>query len=163
MGVLFENGMALPSKAFDIWRRLYGRFEIEPGPAIGSAPEVATSIIPVTLVDELLKQAKAMVSPSMDLSGGGSATITAFRVPIGERWTVYRLFRSSTVAGSRLRLIDPLNDNIILTLAGTAEEVVEIGSPFVLEESWVIGMQETGNGGDTSESVHALVTVEAAF
>jgi len=161
--VLVETGMALPSKAFDIWRRLTNRFQLETGVVIGSAPEVSTSIIPVTQVDDLLRDPRALDSGAFDLSGGGSLTVTMFTVPTGERWNVHRIFRTSTVAGSRVRVIDPLNDNIALTLAGTAEEIVDFGSPFYMNEGWILGMQETGNGGDVNESLNILITSEEAF
>jgi len=163
VGALVDIGMALPSKAFDIWRRLYNRFDIEVGVVEGSAPEVGTSIIPVTQVDELLKQSRGLVSPTVDLSGGGSLPITMFQVPVGERWKVYRIFRTSTVAGSRVRFIDPLNGNVVVSLAGTAEEIITMGEGYILEENWIIAMQETGNGGDTSESLNILISAEEAF
>lgn len=163
MGELVKLGMALPSKAFDIWRRLYNRFDIEVGVVEGSAPEVGTSIIPVTQIDELLKQARAIVSDVMDLTGAGSLTVPGFTVPVGERWKLFRLWRSSTVGSSRIRIVDPLNSDIILTLSGTAEEIVNLGSDFTLEEGWVIGLQETNDAGDSAETLHALITSEEAF
>lgn len=163
MGFLTDMGGALPSKAFDIWRRLYNRFDIEVGVAVGSAPEVATSIIPVTQVDELLKQARAVISEAMDLTGSGSLTVAGFTVPAGERWKLYRIFRSATTGSARVRIVDPLNDDIILTLSGTSEEIINFGEPFTLEEGWIIGMQETNNGADGAESMHALITSEEAF
>jgi len=43
-----------PSKRFDIWRRLYTRFLIEPFPAEGASPAVSTLVTPITDADELL-------------------------------------------------------------------------------------------------------------
>jgi len=163
MGFLTEAGAALPSKAFDIWRRLYSRFDIEVGVAVGSAPEVGTSIIPVTVVDELLRQPRALVSPSVDLSGSGSLTITMFTVPDGERWHVFQIIRTATVGGSRVRVIDPLNGNTAVSLAGTAEEAIRFGSPFTMEEKWIVGMQETNDGADTAEVLNMLIEAENAF
>jgi len=164
MGVLVDTGMAIQSKSFDIWRRLYTRFQLEPGPSvIGGLPEVSTSVIPVTQVDDLLREGRALIGNTVDLSGGGSLTIACHTVPSGQRWNLFRAWRTTTAAGTRIRIADPRNDDIILTIAGTAEEVVNFGAPFVLEEGWIIGLQETGNGSDIAEQVHILITAEDAF
>jgi len=164
MGVLVQTGMAIESKAFDIWRRLYTRFSLEPGPLVeGGLPEVSTSIIPTTNVDELLQQGRALISDDMDLSGGTTLTIPGFTVPTGERWKLYRLWRSGTIVASRVRIVDPRNSDIILTSPSIPEEVINFGAPFTLEEGWIIGMQETGNAGDSAETMHVLITSEEAF
>jgi len=163
MGFLVDAGAALPSKAFDVWRRLYARFDIEPGVVVGSAPEVGTSIIPVTQVDELLRVASIQTSELTDLSGGGSLLIRMLTVPEGERWRLGHMFRTSTVAGTRMVAIDPSGAHVNLQSTGTNERTYEPGFEMVLDEGWSLGMQETGNAGDTAEGITALVTVEDAF
>lgn len=163
MGFLVEMGAAIPSKAFDVWRKLYARFQLEPGPAIGSTPEVGTSIIPVTQVDELLRFAALRKSALFDLSGGGSLILPMLTVPSGERWRLGHMFRTSTVGGTRMAIIDPDGTHINLQQSGTAERVYEPGFELVLDEGWSLGMGETGNGSDTAEQITAYVTIENAF
>jgi len=163
MGFLFEMGAAIPSKAFDVWRRLYARFELEPGPVVGSAPEVGTSIIPVTQVDDLLRTPRLIKSALTDLSGAGSLTIAMVTVPAGERWRVITIFRTSTIAGSRVKVIDTEGVNANLSISGTGERMVEPGATMTLDEGWALGMQETGDAGDTSEQLHVWADVEKAF
>jgi len=164
MGILADQGIAIQSKAFAIWTRLYTRFSLEPGPSvIGGQPEVATSIIPVTQVDELLKVAKADKSELIDLSGGGGAAIAMLTVPTGKRWQVGTIFRSSTTGSSRVVVIDPELVPTNITNSGTSEEMVQLGTRLVLDEGWAIGMRETGNGADVAELIHVTFTEEDAF
>jgi len=163
MGFLFDIGAGIPSKAFDIWRRLYTRFDLEPGPAVGGAPEVGTSIIPVTQVDDLLRLPKLKVSASTDLSGAGALTIPMLIVPGGERWKLVSLFRTSTIAASRIKVIDEGGVTVNLSKGGTAEELYIPGEGMVLDEGWALGMVETGDAGDTAELLQAHVEVEDAF
>jgi len=164
MGILADQGMAIQSKAFQIWTRLYTRFSLEPGPSvIGGQPEVGTSIIPVTQVDELLRQAQVAVSAATDISGGGSLAIEMLTVPVGKRWRVTSIHRTSTIAASRVLMMDRDNNAVNITAAGTVEEMIYPGEALVMDEDWALGMRETGNAGDTAELLQITRTEEDAF
>lgn len=78
------NQETIPSRALEVWRRLYTRYLLEPFPASVS-PDVSKTIVPVTQADDLLKKSLAFI---------GSATATATgdlelaAVPVGKRWTL---------------------------------------------------------------------------
>lgn len=164
MGFLADQGAAIQSKSFDVWRRLYTRFQLEPGPSvIGGVPEVGTSIIPVTQVDDLLRTAKVQVSGITDLSGGGAFAKRMLTVPTGKRWRVTTVHRTATTGGTRVLIINKPGVSVNVSAVGTSEEMVVIGEALILDEGWSIGMRETGDGADTAELVQATFTEEDAF
>lgn len=77
----------IPSKRFDIWRRLYTRFLLEPAPA-STGPDVGKTILPVTDADELLRV------PRIDTTVTGTLTVglrPVRTVPDGERWRLHAM------------------------------------------------------------------------
>lgn len=164
MGILADQGIAIQSKAFAIWTRLYTRFSLEPGPSvIGGQPEVATSIIPVTQVDELLRDSQVQISASTDISGAGGLAIRMLTVPTGKRWRVNSVHRTATTGSSRVLMIDSDGSAVNISAAGTSEEMVPQGESFVMDEAWSLGMRETNNGADTAELLQATLTEEDSF
>jgi len=153
-----------PSKLFDLWRRLYTRFSIEPAPADPElGPAVATTIFPVTVADDLLKLPVA-TSDSLDISASAGSFVLAQTVPAGKRWTVMWVFRSSTVANSRIRgIVTPSQVTLFLTVVGTGNEVPLELKDVVFEEGDQIGMETTGNAGDDTITLQMYVLEEDAF
>lgn len=155
--------MTQPSKLFDVWRRLYTRFAIEPYPADGEGPQVSTTIFPVTDADQLV-QAPVGSSDQLDLSAGAGAFVLAQTVPDGKRWRMMYIFRSSTVANSRIRVVvTPAAVALSLTILGTADEIPLALKDMVFEQGDQIGMQTTGNAGDTSITLQMYLVEEDAF
>lgn len=86
-----QNGhdlQLIPSKRFEVWSRLYGRFLLEPLPAGPPQAAVSPLIVPVTQADELLRQPEGR-SENPTISGTG--TVTMYTVPVGERWRLYAI------------------------------------------------------------------------
>jgi len=52
---------SIPSRALEVWRRLYTRYTLEPGPA-SIAPDVLKTIVPVTQADLLLARHKGIIT-----------------------------------------------------------------------------------------------------
>jgi len=164
MGILADQGVAIQSKAFAIWARLYTRFSLEPGPStIGGQPEVATSIIPVTQVDELLRDSQVQLSAATDISGGGSLAVRMLTVPEGKRWRVNTTHRTTTSTASRVLMIDADGNAVNISAAGTAEQMIIPAEAFVMDEGWSLGMRETGDAADSAELLQSTLTEEDAF
>jgi len=159
--------MTQPARRFDLWRRLYTRFLIEPFPAAeGEAPSVATTIFPVTDADALLlvEGAQQFVVPAVD-SVGQKVGIT---VPEGKRWVVHAI---SAIRASGDRNIDEfilrdddagLNMPIHLFTAAS-REVVILGTPLTLDENDRVDVNYVGGTNSTSFTVTLWASEGDAF
>jgi len=85
-----QNGdlRLIPSKRFEVWSRLYGRFLLEPQPAGFPQAAVSPLIVPVTQADDLLRLPEGR---SENPTISGISTLTMFTVPPGERWRLYAM------------------------------------------------------------------------
>lgn len=156
--------MVQPSKLFDLWRRLYTRFAIEPLPAQdGPSPGVATTVFPVTDADELLKiQVANTVQLDLDITAG--ALVTAFTVPAGKRWRVRYARRSSSTVNTRARgIFTPSQITIFLSVLGTSDEVLSHLEGFIMEQGDIIGLESTDDVGDGSINFTLVVDESDAF
>lgn len=154
----------IPSKRFDIWRRLYARFTLEPAPASGSQAAVGVVVIPVTQVDRLLGVRAAQLVTE-DLSPGAGAARGIYSCPVGVRATV--LFVSGELTSSNTQLLARLliagaTTDIALTAPGTAFRTYE-GNPLTLDEGDSIIWLTTGNAGDSARVAGAIVVEEQSF
>ncbi len=153
----------IPSRAFDIWRRLYTRFRLEPEPAEGSRPGVGMVIVPVTMVDKLLEVVVPTVT-TLDLTGVGDLHVPAYTVPTGRRATVLHARRgiSATITWIELSIDGSL---FSVTAAGVVEAFLGsyVQVPLVLDAGDSIGLHETGNAGDGARLIEILVLEEEAF
>ena len=93
--VQVQEPVLLPAKQWNVWSRLYGRFKLEPSPAVGSNAYVSPIIQPTTDADRLLKQTVGVDFPTVSVTVNQRYIITT--VPSGERWTIMylRVRRSS--------------------------------------------------------------------
>ena len=137
--------MVQPSKRFDVWRRLYARFKIEPFPATGEGPGVSTTITPITDADVLLRVA-VFGGGTINLSASAGNKILVQSVPEGKVWIVKGVFRPTTVANSSL-ILRSGGAGLTISALDTAELFVPIPN-IRLAESGGIGMLTTGNAGD---------------
>ena len=151
--------MTLKSTRFEVWDDLYERWGLEPGTAeAGADPSVSPVIVPVTNIDDAVRQAQ-LFSSTDDLSGGSAAAVAV--VPDDEIWTLWKLRRSGTVAASAIALRDPAGTIIDIEAGGTAAAVVDLFG-LRINGGWAIMRQNTGNGGDTSEATSGVLEVEKA-
>jgi len=153
-----------PSRLFDLWRRLYTRFQIEPFPADPEqGPGVATTIFPVTIADDLVKLPVAQ-SATLDIQASAGGFVLAFTVPEGKRWQILWAFRSSTTANTRIRgIFTPSDVTLFLTVVGTSNEVPRELQGFVMEQDDRIGLETTGNAADSAVTIQLYVLEEDAF
>jgi len=154
--------MTQPSRRFKIWERLSSRFLIEPVPADATpAPGVGTEIIPVTHVDELLRETQTAQALAVDISGA-VAFNSMFTVPEGKRWRVKNIHREATTGTSQVAVRGSVGGVIAyLTILATAEQVWS--GTMVLEQTDQVGLMRTGNGADTSIDTDIIYEEEDAF
>lgn len=152
----------IPSKRFDVWRRLYQRFLLEPSPAEASRAEVLTSIQPITDVDQIVADS-TIRSATFDLTGS-SGTFMGFTVPAGERWRTGFIFREATTGNTHMRadLFDEDNalSEMRLSLQGTNEAFLDTRG-LVLDEGERIGFNTSQNAGDGSRLFSVEFQLEA--
>jgi len=153
---------SIPSKRFDVWRRLYTRFLLEPGPASGSRAEVLTAIQPITDVDAVIAVATVR-RVDADLTPA-SGTVVGFTVPDGERWRPGLLHSEATTGNShiRMRLKDETGAlaNVELTINDTAAANIDVRG-LILDAGDVIGITTTGNGADGNRIFEMELQIEA--
>jgi len=149
-----------PARVFELWRRLYKRFLIEPFPAEGGGTQVSTTIQPTTNADELLRNPTGD-SVNLDLTGSAGGTVVAYVVPAGERWTIKHLFREDTAASSQIYLFTG-GFTIFFTKLGTDLEPAD-GLNIRLNAEDQIGMTATGNAGDGAIFLMLVVEKEDSF
>jgi len=156
-----------PSKRFDLWRRLYARFLIEPFPVQeGEEPAVATTIAVVTDADALLRDHGAVFvdTPSTD----ADAQVTGPVVPDGKRWEVHA-FNAVQTSGNRtitqMRARDvsvPIN-YILKAFAAAVDDFTLLGTPLTLEEGDSIDMVLVGGSTATIYQIQVWRSEEDAF
>ena len=79
---------SIPSRALEVWRRLYTRYNLEPGPAT-VGPDVLKTIIPVTQADQLLARHLGVVEDTSLTAV--AAGVVVHTVPVGLRRTIYTM------------------------------------------------------------------------
>ena len=147
----------LPAKRFDVWRRLYERFLLEPDPAKQSRAEVGTLIVPVTQVDVLLL-ASAGDRTAYDLTAA-SGTFRGLTVPAGERWYLGKMERDATSGNTRMLLVVS-GFSIHLNTLTTTEQFYD-AEAVILDVGDQVGIITTGNAGDGSRVFALQYRVEA--
>jgi len=146
----------IPSSV-DIDSRLVKRFTLSEQSLVQNPYWLQRVILPVTIVDEILKTPKADLS-TQDISG--AAYVAFFTVPAGKRWRVKRYQRSATTATSYVRAT--IGGNLVaVSLTGTtaAADNLDIG----LNEGDDIGMMGTGNGADNARTLNLFYDEEDAY
>jgi len=149
-----------PAKRFDVWRRLYTRFGIEPFPADGEGPAVSTTIIPVTDAD-ILQSVTRFVGGNMNLSGAAGTFVSSNTVPDGKVWRVKGVHRDLTIAVSLVEL-GTSGLNMPVTGLGTADEFQALPD-IRLAEGEQVGMLTTGDGGDALVGMRTAIEEEDVF
>lgn len=149
----------IPSRALDVWRRLYTRFALEPYPA-SVGPDVLKTIVPVTDADVLLRTPAGQQADG-DLTGSAGTYVAYFTVPTGRRWTLKMFLRVATTAAS-LVVVSVGGVAIGVSLSSTSTEV-QHGISLTLDQGDSIGMLASGNAGDSSRSLEILYDEEDAF
>jgi len=151
--------MTQPARRFDLWRRLYKRFLIEPLPAQeGASPAIATVITPVTDADILLRAPNPDSVDSASLDAARNAYDTIITVGTGERlWVTYidiqrqsgdntideLAFLVTNVAGQAIRIV-------VERFTAVADHVFALPQPTHLDERTQIQIHTSGAGAGAS-------------
>lgn len=154
----------IPSRSISLWRRLYTRFALEPGPATVS-PDVSKTIIPVTQADLLL------VTPEVRLyvfTSVNNTVVTAVTVPDQERWELYA-YDLFSAGGSRqadqVRIDEGAAPEVTFqTFTLGTGDIWRADQPFLLEAGWRLRVRFGDVGvGDGDWHMALLLRVEALF
>lgn len=141
--------------------RLIKRFTLQTVRKIPEAIPMLRLVIPVTSVDHLLVESKA-VSVTKDLSAAAGTYVAFFTVPDGKRWTFISWNRVGTTAVT----------NEKLKISGTEYDV---GPSSASSRIWVdayrvrlnegdsFGMKTTGDGGDNARHMQIFYEEEDSF
>lgn len=159
--------MVQPSKRFDLWRRLYTRFLIEPVPVQeGEEPSVSTSIIAVTDADALLEAHGAVFFDTASFDA--DVQVTGLTVPDGERWKVQALNAiqasgNRTINQMRLRDVSANINYVLDTFTAAVDHFILLGTPFTLEEGDQINIVSSGGSTASTYQVSCWRATEDAF
>lgn len=153
--------MVQPAKRFDVWRRLYNRFLIEPFPAgEGDTPGVATTIFPVTDADKLLS-VQVSATATNNLTAGAGTYVPYFTVPTGKRWRVKNFMRFGTTAVSAILVLVSGSAAVHLNQQVVAGQELVLDLP--LDENGSMGLITTGDAGDGAVRADIVYEEEDAF
>lgn len=135
---------SIPSRALEIWRRLYTRFSLEPGPA-SIGPDVSKTILPITDVSELLRRPR-VATGTADLSPAAGTYVPVHTVPAGARWTITAYFVGGSTTAASIQV--SVNGTNVTIRAGSAAE--DRQGEWVLDENDSIGLVTNADAGDTA-------------
>jgi len=151
---------------YDPWRRLYARYGLEPSQPLGTQPELATVVVPVTQADELLKR---YVASTGITAVTGNDIVTIYTVPQGERWTFTSmniLLSSGTFDTQGLRFFDA-SENVEIQpfnyTATTTQLVPQDVLPVTLDELDEVRVQVANFAVGGNQAIMAWRAVENAF
>lgn len=158
----------IPSRALEVWRRLYTRFRLEPFPA-SVGPDVSKTIIPVTQADALLTSYTRVTGDSATMGAASTNTFDVITVPAGERWTVYfievqRLTGDNTFDALLIRSGIQGGVVKISSFAAAASFLADMNKAFVLAGGDAMAVDAAGAGvATTTARMIVWVGVEDAF
>ncbi len=153
---------SIPSRALDVWRRLYTRFSLEPGPASVS-PDVLKTIIPVTNVDVLL-QTVFPFNVTLNLTGTLGDHVAGYTVPGGRRATILYARRGASTGNTAMEIVVG-STTLVLSPSAALEAFLgeTITQPLTIDENDTFGMFASANGADGGISFRGLVLEEESF
>ena len=119
---------SIPSRALEVWRRLYTRYSLEPGPAT-VGPDVLKTIVPVTQADLLLARHRGIETVTAIAATG---VVVVHTVPVGIRRTFITL--------SMLRSGATFTFDIVNVVDVSEGQTVRI-APQAQTDNFVLGVQ----------------------
>lgn len=161
--------MTQPARRFDLWRRLYTRFLIEPFPAGDAVPAVSTLIVPVTQADELLSEPRGF-EETTEASAALAANLSIATVPAGNRWrlqTINVLRTSGDNTFSRFLIQDASRGGLSIaidTFASVTGATLRLDTIIRMDEGDAVRILMDGAGVAASNMrVQLWLEEEAAF
>lgn len=157
---------AIPSRALAVWRRLYLRFALEPGPA-SVGPDVAKMIQPVTLADDLLRTPtpkRNQTNPLVNIN------FTAYTVPLTEHWTLLGWDLQRLTGDRTLNTIeiDPGTEDagplyVLKRPSNVKVDTVLLAQGIPMLPSWAFVVRMGAGATSGNWNLDILVNVEAAY
>lgn len=154
-----------PSRIFELWRRLYTRFLIEPLPAqMTDQPSVSTMIVPITDADELLIERTIQ---SVDRTITAPGQFLAYTVPAGKRATIRAasLFQlTGTYTIDAWLLVDGTTSVTLQRLASVTASATNFeGQQIKAETGWQLRVNVDAESVNGDLRLGVLVEEEDAF
>jgi len=157
-----HHAPGIPSKEYEVYRRLYARYLLEPFPVEGSQAWVSPVIVPVTNADELLASSQ-IVAQAEDISASAGVYVPYFTVPAGRRWLLTGLHKPATTATTRVLLRDTINNiNLDISADQTGGENV-LRLAMKMPAGWTVGLVTTGNAGDSARILTIMYDEQRDF
>ena len=156
---------SIPSRALEVWRRLYTRYTLEPGPA-SIAPDVLKTIVPVTQADLLLARHLG-VTTTTPVSATGSLVVHT--VPAGVRRSFVTLTLQRTGATFTFDLVNVIDvsEGVTVRIAPQAQtdnfQLDPQSAPLQLEEGDQISVNVDTQSGSPNMLMAAWVIDEDLF
>ena len=141
-------------------RRLTDRFGIEPG-VIAPYMNLLPMVVLVSNADELLAEAKIGYEAKNLTAAAGTFT-SYFEVPTGKRWRLLHIWKASTAGGSIFKIKERGGTARAWDAGLTADKIWELQGVKV-DEGAQLGLDTTGNGGDTGIVMVLFYEEEDAF
>ena len=157
--------MTQPARRFELWRRLYRRFLIEPLPAQSTdQPSVLTSIQPVTDADELLVTRR--VIRTVVVTSAAQQEII-YTVPVAKRAVVISAWfalSTGTYTLDAWLLHDGTNSLPLAVLASVTEDARQFGGARLkMETGWTFRVSLDAHSSEGNLTTGLLVEEEDAF
>jgi len=154
-----------PARRFELWRRLYTRFLIEPLPAgLTDQPGVATLIQPITDADELLID-RTIQSADVTITAPGQ--FTGYTVPAGKRATIRAAsltLLTGTYTIDAWLLVDGSTAVVLQRLASvTVSATTFEGQEIKAETGWELRVNVDAESVNGDLRIGLLVEEEDAF
>ena len=153
--------LTIPSRALEVWRRLYSRYNLEPFPA-SVGPDVSKTIIPVTNADDLLWAPEVR----NDLVEVGATTVVVATVPAGERWTWFAS-EGGLAAGDRnvdrLLIGDVAASMILSSFSAASSFQYPLPQGLTMLEGWRILVRGIGGTTDGNWNFFNYIRKEQLF
>jgi len=157
--------LPIPSKAFEVWIRLYRRYALEPLPLQESRAGVLPIIQPITDADRLLRLPTIDTS-TVEVTAVG--WISMLTVPEGQRWGLgfTRAVRASgTMTHNAFRVVSPTG--ALMTVheyTGTAgSELKEWLQELILDQGWTLQVFVDTHSVTGNMQMDVLFELEEAF
>jgi len=148
----------------DIDNRLVKRFSLGPDIQVNNPYWLQRVILPVTNVDELLRDIKV---ETVTVACNGSTMVAGLVVPASKRWIVHGLMLTRSTGDrvlSDLSVYDGANHFYIdKSIGGTAFFSGILGHAFPMDELWGIYFNVSGGTTDGNWVVRALIAEEDAY
>jgi len=151
--------VTLKSRRFTLFDQLYGRYQMEPDPAVESAPPGISPVLSPVIEIADLYPLERLVATS-DLTASAGTFVAALTVPTDQRWHLKVIDTETVDANTRIAMRDPAGDLVILTVGAVVFALLQEISHLRLDADWTLGWFTTGQAGDGDREFRLAIARE---